>query len=560
MPTGSLMHWVQFPQNVLGFVPSMKLNLTYWDWIVLIVVLGGSMVAGVALAVRRRMGGSSEGFFLAGRRLLWPIVGLSLFASNIGAEHIVGLSGDSYRYGLKAGTVELSTVICLGMACWLLFPAYIKTGIFTIPEFLEKRYDVRARLFFSGFMIVICIMTKMAFTLFAGAAVLHSLPSFAHLNIMWTVAVLAFLAAGVTMIGGFAAVAYTDAIQASIIIGGCAIMTIIGLTKVGGWSGLEASVGARLHVAAPLTDPDFPFWGILIGVVYGGLFYWGMDQVNVQRVLGARDLKQGRWGAMFAVVLKFAPLFIFALPGVIAYALDPSLTHDQSKQTFVWLLNNLLPTGLRGLVLASLLAAIIASKLAVMNSVSTMVVRDFVGYFSPGMKEKRQLVIGRLVMLLTAALGVMATWLIVRTQEGLYRYLQAISFYLCVPLVPPIFWAIVNRRVNMKGAVAGVAAGLALSVLYLVDNIIPNFGKEHLAFLHTTYTLNYTFRGLWQVLLVTAVLFLVSWLTSPPSPEKVENTVVNVWRKPEPWQGIKDWRLHCGTLALITALLYWRLR
>jgi solute:Na+ symporter, SSS family len=531
----------------------MNLVLTSLDWWVVVIVLVGSMAFGIYMSLRSHVNQTSSGFFLAGRKLLWPIVGLSLFATNIGAEHLVGLSGDSYRYGLKAGTVELGTVICLGIACWLLFPTYIRTGIFTIPEFLEKRYDVRARLFFSGFMIVICIMTKMAFTLFAGALVLHSLAGW---DIMTTVTVLAFLAAAVTMIGGFAAVAYTDAIQATVVIVGCAIMTVIGLGKVGGWEGLTATVGERMHIAGPINDPNYPFVGVLLGVVYAGVFYWGMDQVNVQRVLGARDLNQGRWGAMFAVVLKFLPIFIFALPGVIAYALNPTLSEQESKQTFVWLLNNLLPVGLRGLLIASLLASIIASKLAVMNSVSTMVVRDFVGYFVPGVSEKKQVHIGRIVMLLTAVLGIMAAYLITRTQEGLYRYLQAISFYMCVPLVPPIFWAIVSKRVNMKGAVASVAAGMALSVLYLIDDLCPEFGKQNFGWLHLDLTTNYTFRGLWQVLLVTAVLFGVSYMTAPPPREKITGTTASWNQFAEPWQGFKDWRLHFAMLGLITIGLY----
>jgi SSS family solute:Na+ symporter len=530
-----------------------QLTLTPLDFVVCTVTLVGSMLVGLWLGMRNTAQGSSDGFFLAGRKLTWPIVGASLYATNIGAEHLVGLSGDSYRYGLKAGTVELGTAICIGIACWVLFPTYIKTKVFTIPEFLERRYDVRARLFFSGLMLLICVMTKMAFTLFAGALVIHSLLGW---DVMSVVILLSIAAAVVTILGGFAAVAYTDTIQTVIIIVGCALMLLFGLDKVGGWGELVSRAGARLHVAGPIDDPSYPFWGIILGVVYGGLFYWGMDQVNVQRVLGARNLDQARWGAMFAALLKLTPIFIFAMPGVITYALYPGLSDQDSKSTFVVMLNNLLPSGLRGLVLSALLAALISSILAVMNSVSTMVVRDFVLFFKPGMADRMQVILGRITVFAAAVAGAMGAYLVSRTQDGLYKYLQAISFYLCVPLVPGIFFAIVSRRINMTGAVCSVLVGSVISTLYVVDGIFQEFGRARLGFLHLTLTENYTFRGLWEVIITTVVLFAASYATQPPPPEKVQGLTVD-WSAPaEPFRGLVDWRLQLGLLLTATVCLY----
>jgi SSS family solute:Na+ symporter len=529
------------------------LSLNTWDLAVCIAVLGGSLVLGLYLAMRARSTAGSVGFFLAGRRLLWPVVGASLYATNIGAEHLVGLSGDAYRYGLKAGTVELGVALCLGIACWVLFPTYIRNKVFTIPEFLERRYDVRARLFFSGLMLVICIMTKMAFTLFAGALVLRSLFGW---DVMSVVLALSMMAAVVTILGGFAAVAYTDTIQTVIMIVGCTLMLFTGLHEVGGWEGFMARAGERMHVAGAYDDPDYPFWGIILGTVYGGLFYWGMDQVNVQRVLGAHDLNHGRWGAMFAALLKLTPIFIFALPGVIAYAAYPGLSEQESKQTFVVLLNRLLPSGLRGLVLAALLAALISSILAVMNSVSTMVVRDFALHFKPGLAERSQVLLGRLIVFVAAIAGAAAAYLISRTQEGLYRYLQAISFYLCVPLVPPIFFAIVNRRVNMTGAAVSVLIGGAISTLYVIDGIFPDFGKAAFPFLHTVLTTNYTYRGLCEVMIVSLVLLAVSYATTAPTAAKVQGLTVDWSAAREPFAGWKDWRLHWAMLLAISAGLY----
>jgi len=298
----------------------MRISLSGLDWVVGIVILVGSLFLGLYFAYRAKAGKSSSNFFLGGRRITWPIVGASLFATNIGAEHLVGLSGDAYRYGLCAGTVELTTAITLGFACAVLFPYYIKNKIYTIPEFLEIRYNRTARVFFSGLMLLICIMTKMAFTLFAGALVLNSILGW---DVMTTVFLIGIITAVFTIIGGFTAVAYTDSIQALIMIIGCSIMLFLGLQKIGGWDALIEKVPESMSLAKPYDDPVYPFWGIIATAFYAGIFYWGIDQVNVQRVLAAPNLKQARWGAMFSTLLKFSPIFIFVLPGVIALALFP---------------------------------------------------------------------------------------------------------------------------------------------------------------------------------------------------------------------------------------------
>ena len=236
----------------------MALSLSILDWIIFIITLGGSIALGLYISGKFRAGENSSNFFLAGRRMTWPIVGASLFATNIGAEHLVGLSGDSYRYGLCAGTVELTTFMTLGFASAFLFPHYIRNKIYTIPEFLEIRYNPQARMMFSGLMLIICIMTKMAFTLFAGALVLNSLLGW---NIMYVVVVMALICASVTIAGGFAAVAFTDTIQTTIMIFGGALTLFIGLHAVGGWSALIAKVPEAMSIARPYDDPNYPFLG-----------------------------------------------------------------------------------------------------------------------------------------------------------------------------------------------------------------------------------------------------------------------------------------------------------
>ena len=536
----------------------MNISLSGLDWTVGLVVLFGSLATGLYMAYRAKAGQNSSNFFLGGRKIMWPVIGASLFATNIGAEHLVGLSGDAYRYGLSAGSVELTTGITLGFACAILFPYYLKNKIFTIPEFLEIRYNEKARTFFSGLMLVISVMTKLAFTLFAGALVLNGLMGW---NIMTTIIFTGFIVAMFTIIGGFTAVAYTDTIQATIMIVGTSIMLFIGLDKVGGWSGLMEKVPEAMHIAAPYDDPVYPFWGILATAFYAGIFYWGIDQVNVQRVLAAPNLKQARWGAMFAVLLKLLPVFIFALPGVIAFALYPGLEGEETKQTFIVLLNNLLPSGLRGLVLASLLAALITSLIAVLNSVSTLVVRDFVVKAKPHMKETRQVLAGRVVILIVTLFGIGAAYLVYKNEEGLYKYLQTITAYLILPVFPAIFFGIVSKKVTLKAAIVSVVVGLVFATIFVIDQFIgAEAGERVFPFLHYKLTLNFGYRGLWATILITVILFAVSAFTPKTDPVKLEKTTINYSKKVAPFSGLSDWRLHLLILAIITILLYIWLR
>ena len=529
----------------------MSLSLTALDWIVCLIALIGSIGFGLSLDLRRHSSESSASFFLAGRSLTWPIVGASLYATNIGAEHLVGLSGDAYRYGLCAGSVELCTCIPLGIAAGFLFPYYLRTKVYTIPEFLEMRYNATARTFFSALMLVISIMTKMAFHLYAGALVLHGLIGW---DIMQVVALMGAIAAAVTIVVVFTAVAYTDSIQPGIMILGCGLMLVVGLDKAGGWAGLMQKVPEAIHIAKPVSDPNYPFWGIVAGAFYGGTFYWGMDQVNVQRVLGARDLLQARWGAMFTVLLKLSPVFIFALPGVIALALFPG---RDSKTTFITLLNELLPNGIRGLVLAALLASLIGSTLSVMNSVSTLAVRDFLLRFRPTTSDRTQVLLGRFAIVIATVLGVIAAYLVYKTPDGLYKYLQTISIYLTMPLAPAIFFGIMSKRVTVKGAVASVLIGSALAALFVWDQLIGEaVGSRMFPWLHTEFTRNYTYRGLWGTLLVVGTLFAVSAFTPRAAAQTLQGLTVDWNRAPEALRGFTDWRVQLTALVIVTIILF----
>ena len=541
----------------------LRLSLSSPDWIVFTIVLGLSLVYGLYMSYKKKASQDSSSFFLGGRSMAWPIVGASIFATNIGAEHLVGLSGDSYRYGLAAGHVEMLTVIPIGIAIVLLFPYYMKNKIFTVPEFLELRFTKQARSVFSIYMLVISVMTKLAFTIFAGALVMNSLLGW---DIMQTVVWVALIVAVFTIIGGYTAVAYTGMIQVVIMIVGGIVMVAVGMDKVGGWSGLMQHVAAAgeltgkadmMNVARPYNDAVYPFWGILATAFYAGVFYWGIDQVNVQRVLAAPDLKTARNGAMFAILLKLLPVFIFALPGVIAFALWPeALPGEASKQTFVLLLKELLPIGLKGLLLASLLAALISSLIAVYNSISTLVVRDFLVKFKPDISEKKQVSAGRYIIMVAALLGIGAAYLVYKNEEGLYKYLQTISAYLVLPIFPAILFGIVSKRVTAKGAGVSVLVGVLLSTIFVIDQLFPDFGKQIFPFLHHDLTLNFGYRGLWAEIIVTIVLFAVSAFTTKTAPEKLATTTLNFEGGITKFEGYKDWRFHLVVLTILTVLIY----
>jgi len=257
---------------------------------------------------------------------------------------------------------------------------------------------------------------------------------------------------------------------------------------------------------------------------------------------------------MFAILLKLSPVFIFALPGVIALVLFPG---REAKTTFVTLLNELLPTGIRGLVLAALLASLIGSNLSVMNSVSTLVVRDFLLHFRPKSSEKAQVFFGRIAIVFATVLGIVAAYLVLTTPDGLYKYLQTISIYVVMPITPAIVFGIMSKRVTVPGAIASVLTGVALAAVFVTDQLIGvEVGARLFPWLHTRLTLNYTYRGLWGTIAIIVVLFAVSVFTPKPNPKKLEKITIN-WRSlPERFRGIYDWRLQLAALAVVTFTLY----
>ena len=505
------------------------------------------LVVGAVLRAARKKQSDAE-YFLAGRDLRWPFIGMSLLASNISAEHVVGMAGDGYRIGMVAGGYEWVAAWCLICLASLFAPLYLRSRIYTIPEFLERRFGWSLRAFLSANLLVINVLTKNAIDLWAGSLLFVLLFGWNQMAVM---IVLSAFTAVYTMKGGLRAVVYADMVQGSWLIVSSLILTIVGLFAVGGWHGLTARVDpSLLHMVKPL-DAELPITGFLIANLMAGMFYWCMDQTNVQRVLGARSVDQGQKGAIFAGFLKLAIPFVLVLPGVIAHALYPNL--PRADMAYTRLVGELLPVGLRGLVLAGLIAILMSSMSACYNASATLVVRDFVMRYRPGLSESEQVAIGRRVTVLMAVLGVLAAPL-VGLSVTIWHYLQLISAYLSVPLSAVIFLGLLWKRGNTAGAIAGGAAGFGLGMILFLDQTLG----WSLPVLTHPYMQSFLHRTLLVWLFAAAVMIVVSLLTEPAPADKIEGHLFAA--APDRRMGVGDYRLWAGLLFASTVVLWWSFR
>src|SRR5947209_1342056 len=347
-----------------------------------IVIIGFyfALVFGIGLYFARKER-TSEDYFLAGRNVSWFFIGASLFVSNISTEHFIGLSGTGASSGLAVGHFEWLACLILLILGWVFVPFYLRSNVFTMPEFLERRFNRHCATYLASISIIAYIFTKISVHLYAAAVVLERVVGWSPL----TAAIILVVATGIyTIAGGLAAVIYTDLVQTLILIAGAVVLTVIGMDKVGGFAGLRAAVPASyFHMIKPASDPDFPWTGIFFGAPILGIWYWCTDQVIVQRVLSARDEGHARAGTIFAGFLKILPVFILVLPGLIAFALyRDAFTIENGHVVngdiaYPMLVINLLPAGLVGLMIAALLAALMGAMSSVFNSASTMVTLDF---------------------------------------------------------------------------------------------------------------------------------------------------------------------------------------
>jgi SSS family solute:Na+ symporter len=498
---------------LLGFAT----HLAGADWAVIGLYFG--VLGAVAWWVVRRGQDTAADYFLAGRNLGWWVIGASIFASNIGSEHIVGLAGSGTTDGVAMAHYELHAW-CLLVLAWVFVPFYSRSLVFTMPEFLERRFSEASRYVLSIVSLITFVVSKIAVGIFAGGVVFGTLlPELqleigsARLDAFWIGSVLVIVLTGLyTMLGGMRAVAYNDAVQVVVLIAGSALLTFYGLAQLGGWDELRRICGSDMfNLWKPLIPPgvqgtwapvlekdaagqvirqawyfngNFPWLGMLFCAPIIGLWYWCTDQYIVQRALGAPNETVARRGSIFAAFLKLFPVYLFIIPGLVCYALARSgkvpelgamIGHDGkaipsvAQGAFPMMVQYLLPPGLRGIVVAGLLSALMGSLAGVFNACSTLFTVDLYHKLKPGASQHQLVRTGRIAttIMVVIALG----WIpVIKNAHGLYNYLQAVQGYLAPPIFVVFFLGVFWKRMNAQGALWAMLVGFVMGLFrMLVD-------------------------------------------------------------------------------------------
>ena len=489
------------------------------DWLIIAVYF--IAVFGVAFWMTRREStrASAEGYFLGGRNTPWFVIGASLFASNIGSEHLVGLAGTGAASGVAVGQFEILASLILLILGWVFVPFYLRSGVFTMPEFLERRYSPAARWYLAIISIVGYVLTKISVTIAAAGIVFEVLMGIDF----WTGAMIVVVATGIyTVFGGLRAVLYTDLLQMFVLIAGSITITVMGLSALGGWDVMYETAGSSFFTLwKPMSDPDFPWTGILLGAPILGVWYWCTDQFIVQRVLSAKDLDNARRGSIFGGFLKVLPLFIFVIPGVIAYSLSQQgqLTLNSPDEALPTLIGVLLPAGVKGLVVAGLLAALMSSLSSVFNSCSTLFTWDIYKKLRPQAREKNLVLVGQISTLFLVVFGLAWIPMMKLISGQLYQYLQSVQAYISPPIAAVFLLGVFWKRVNSNGAIASLVSGFVLGIARLALEM----NKEAIGdgFLYWYSDINFLHFAIFLFVICSIVLVAVSLVTPAPSADQV---------------------------------------
>lgn len=537
-------------------------TLTGLDWVM---IAGYFAILGcVAWWVVSHGKDTAADYFLAGRNLGWWIIGASIFASNIGSEHIVGLAGSGAKNGVAMAHYELHAW-CLLVLAWVFVPFYARSLVFTMPEFLERRFSPASRYVLSIVSLITFILSKIAVGIFAGGVVFAALLPELHLTFggttidsFWIGSVLVIVLTGLyTALGGMRAVAYNDAVQVVILIIGSASLTIYGLNALGGWAELKRLCGSDMFnlwkplipagmegTWAPVKEPNriawyfntnFPWLGMAICAPVIGLWYWCTDQYIVQRALGAPNETIARRGSIFAAFLKLFPVYLFIIPGLICFALaksgkvpelasmfgpDGNIVPSESQKAFPNLVQFLLPPGLRGLVVAGLLSALMGSLAGVFNACSTLFTVDIYTKLKPNATQSQIVRTGRMATIVMVLIALL--WIpVVKGATGLYDYLQAVQGYLAPPIFVVFFFGVFWKRLNSQGClwsmVIGLIVGLFRMTVDTFPTLDPSFHYAEGSFLWIVNNINFQYFSILITLISAIVMVIVSYLTPEPN-------------------------------------------
>lgn len=533
------------------------------DW--LIVGFYFLIILGISWWVIRQGQKTSTDYFLAGRHLGWFIIGASIFSSNIGSEHLVGLAGSGATDGVAMAHYELHAW-CLLVLAWVMVPFYMRSKVFTMPEFLEKRFSRHSRTVLSLISLVAYVLTKIAVGIFAGGIVFSVLLPEVHflgLDSFWVGSVLVIVFTGIyTILGGLRAVAYTEAMQTIVLVLGSILVTLFGLKALGGWGVLRSVAGSEMfNLWKPLVpaglegtwapvkeasrmawyfNDNYPWLGMLFCAPIIGLWYWCTDQYIVQRALGARDEREARRGSITASFFKLLPVFIFIIPGMITFALAKSgqvpalqqeffgpageLLRDNAQRAFPLLVAHVLPVGVRGIVVAGLLAALMSSLAGVFNASSTLFTMDFYSRMRPQATQQQLVWMGRVATTVMVAIGLF--WIpVIRGGKGLYDYLQGVQAYLAPPIFVVFFFGVFMKRLNSKGCLVALITGFALGLFRLaVDTpvkLIKGFSYPKGSFFWVVNNIYFQYYSLFIFIICILVMMVVSYLSEEPPYEKI---------------------------------------
>ena len=521
------------------------------DLIVIFLYLIGIIIYGISKSKRS----SSEDYFLGGRTMSWPIVGIALFSANISSSTLVGLASDGFQTNINVYNYEWYAVVILIIFAIFFLPFYLKSGVYTMPEFLQKRYDKRSRYYFSLITIIGNVMVDTAAALYVGSIVLKLL--FPEVSSTTIIILLAIAAAAYTIPGGLNSVIQTEVIQAVLLIIGSCLITYFAFDQLGGgWSTMMSSLDELLaaggvdfgdraangkyipatadevfSVVRPSNDEFMPWWGLISGVALLGFYFWANNQFMVQRVLGAKDLNHGRWGALFAGFLKLPVIFIMIVPGILALLLFNTLDiselgymtangvcenlSDCPNLTYPVLLFQLLPSGILGLVVAGLLAAMMSSVSATFNSASTLITMDFVKQIKPDLSSQRLVRVGQLSTLILVILA--SAWVpyIEQVSDSLWGYLQLVIAFTSPPVVSAFVLGLFWKKANRHGAFYSLIGGGIFAVFMILS----------MSFGWSTYINELHFLAKANLLFAISVLIhiAVSLATAAPDAEVVAN-------------------------------------
>ena len=517
---------------------------------ILIIIIYIFAIIGIGIWVSRKTK-TSDDYFLAGRSLTWFFIGSSLLASNISSSSLIGMAGSAYSTGIAVYNYEWMAALILVIFAIFFIPFYLKSRVFTMPEFLERRFDSRSRYYFSGFTILGNIFIDTAGSLYAGGLVIQLL--YPEAPFVLSIIVLALVAGMYTIVGGLKAVVYTDAIQAILLVFGAILITVLAFNQVGSWENAMAATTPEMMSLILPTDHDFlPWTGLVFGVPLLGFYFWCNNQFMVQRVLGAKDINHARWGVLSAGFMKLLVIFVMVFPGIFALTLYPDLPNMEGYTpdlVFPVLLFDLLPIGIRGLILVALIAAIMSSIDSTLNSASTLVTMDFAVKFKPNLDQETMVRIGRITTF--AFMITSAVWApVIKSFPSLWEYLQMFLAYISPPFVVAfllgIFWKKTTNTAAFNGLWVGHLAAVGLLLLG------PVFGVIDLQFLLVAPTL-----------LVISMLAMVAstYVTKAPDYERVKDLI---WTKQlfdletKEMEGIpwyKNYRYQSAALLVITAII-----